>query len=124
MTSDLQLVLARVAEELASCAILSAEMESCVQDVIAGATQGRGATVSILAPAAQAARVRLQDLDRLTQSISDLSRFLAAVAPGLSGHSLKIEEALADMHLRDLQIRLAGEVQPFAPVQTGTMDLL
>ena len=112
-------MLTRVADVLSQGAVLSAEMEEHVQDLLLlreGWLCKAGGANRAAMPS------RLQAMDLLTQELADLSRSLSALAPGLCDCPISIEPSLDKMTLRHLQNDLRG-TGPDHAHKNGTFDV-
>lgn len=101
-----------LSRELLAARDMSLDLQEAVAELLAAMGE-RSAAVPF----------RLQNLDRLTQTLGDLAGFvgaLARVAP--PGWSPDVAEAAGALRLRDLAARLAG--CPSAPAPAGEEDWL
>ena len=82
-----------------------------------------GEIVANLSAARSAALFRLQDLDRLAQTLGDLASFTGAVAdatPSVRHFDRRL--AARDLHLRELAMRLGGAPCVALPDEAGSED--
>lgn len=103
--AGLEPTLRRLAGELAAAQEMALDLQVAVAGIIARLD---GAPFDAL--------FRLQDLDRLAQTLGDLSAFSDAVAGATPrGWQVDVRGASRDLHLRDLADRLAGSPPAGAP---------
>ncbi len=110
--TDLATLLARVGTELAALTALAQDLQFALSDCAPNP------------PAAADTLAGLQSVDRITQTLSDLSRLIAALSDGPAQHGQPPGAELADMVvLRDLAARLfpapGGQTAPAEPEATG-----
>jgi len=103
----LEFVLGRVAEELSELAWLAHEIQA-VSDVVA--RQGGIPHAGLL---------RLQDLDRLTQTLGDLAKATEVAAQACRDATIETETLTKAVILHDLRDRLLGATEPTERRATG-----
>ena len=100
---------ARLSGELARATAMAAQLEQTIQFGNAG---GRSNDVRML-----------QNLDLLTQTLADLTRFTAAVAPLLPTEPLMLVPALESLTLRGIADRLRGAEDEPSDQASGDLAL-
>lgn len=100
---------ARLSGELARATALAAQLEQTLHFGGAGA---RSNDVRML-----------QNLDLLTQTLADLTRFTAAVAPLLPREPLSLVPALETLALRGIADRLSGAAESSSDLASGDLSL-
>ena len=99
----------RLGSELARAAAMAARLE---QTMDFGGPRDRSQDLRIL-----------QDLDLLTQTLSDLTRFTVAVAPLVPEGQIDPSPALDTLLLRGVAHRLSGEAEPTLDRASGDLAL-
>lgn len=102
-TLPVEPMLQAVSTELASAREVALELQGTVSELVTriGGPSGGADVLELL--------LRLQELDRLTQTLEDLSRFTASLArSGATGGGFDAVTAAGGLQLRDLADRLTG----------------
>lgn len=107
-------VLERVSAELKSLSVSAERLQDAIGDLI---TDNANLTSDAI--------VRLQDVDRMKQTLSDLARFVSDISDAAPAETcVDIQQATQSLALHDLAARLRGENTGAAPHHSSEAFLI